>query len=101
MLPSANLPPESVIHALDFSAWKKSAVRQCFPGMRVVFIANIADIPAGGLLAAWGMKPVVGELAADVQILRLEDGFLRSVGLGADLIRPMCLGWYMIGSFRP
>jgi capsular polysaccharide export protein len=28
-------------------------------------------------------------LDGTVQILRLEDGFLRSVGLGADLIRPM------------
>jgi capsular polysaccharide export protein len=35
------------------------------------------------------MKPVAGVLAPGVRILRLEDGFLRSVGLGADLIRPM------------
>ena len=31
----------------------------------------------------------------DVRILRLEDGFLRSVGLGADLIRP--LSWVVDG----
>ena len=43
----------------------------------------------------WGMKPVIGELASDVRILRLEDGFLRSVGLGADLIRP--LSWVVDG----
>lgn len=91
----ASLPSASVIHALDFSAWKRSAVRQCFPAVRVVFIASASHVPSGGVLAVWGMKPVVGELASDVRILRLEDGFLRSVGLGADLIRPM--SWVVDG----
>jgi capsular polysaccharide export protein len=84
-----------VIHALDFSAWKRAAVRQCFPGARVVFVACADDVPAGGVLAVWGMKPVVGEVAPGVRILRLEDGFLRSVGLGADLVRPM--SWVVDG----
>ena len=79
----------SVIHALDFSSWKRAAVCQCFPDAQVVFIASADDVPAGGVLAVWGMKPIVGELASDVRILRMEDGFLRSVGLGVDLIRPM------------
>lgn len=95
MLRHASLLSASVIYALDFSAWKRSAVRQCFPGTRVVFIAVAADAPAGGVLVVWGLKPVVGELAPDVRILRLEDGFLRSVGLGADLIRP--LSWVADG----
>lgn len=64
-------------------------MRQCFPNAQVVFIANAVDVPAGGVLVVWGLKPVLGELAMDVKILRLEDGFLRSVGLGADLVRPM------------
>ncbi|SFI17753.1 capsular polysaccharide export protein [Collimonas sp. OK307] len=95
MLPGASLSAASVIYALDFSAWKKPVVRQCFPAARVVFITSAADTPAGAVLAVWGMKPVVGELAAGVTVLRLEDGFLRSVGLGADLIRP--LSWVVDG----
>jgi capsular polysaccharide export protein len=79
----------SQIYALDFSSWKRSAVCRCFPDARVVFINNAADVPAGGVLAVWGMRPISGEPAADVRILRIEDGFLRSVGLGADLIKPM------------
>lgn len=79
----------SVIHALDFSSWKRSVVRQCFPGKQVVFVADASAVPAGGVLAVWGMKPIAGLLLPGVRILRLEDGFLRSVGLGADLIRPM------------
>ena len=78
-----------VVHALDFSAWKRAVVRQCFPGQRVVFIADAAAVPTGGVLVTWGMKPIDAALAPGVRVLRLEDGFLRSVGLGADLIRPL------------
>lgn len=85
----------SVIHALNFSAWKKKAVRQCFPGTQVRFIANAADAPTSGALVVWGMAPLPGDLATKLTILRLEDGFLRSVGLGADLVRPM--SWVVDG----
>jgi capsular polysaccharide export protein len=89
VVPPARWFDASVIHALDFSAWKRPVLRQCFPRARVVFISSTADAPKGGVLAVWGMKPVVGKLAPGVNIVRLEDGFLRSVGLGADLIRPL------------
>ena len=86
---STELVNASVVYALDFSTWKKSVVRQCLTPASVVFVARVADVPAGGALVVWGMKPFGGELARDVKVLRLEDGFLRSVGLGVDLIRPM------------
>jgi len=86
---------ETCVYALGFSSWKRSVVRQCFPDSKVVFIAHAADVPVAGVLAVWGLKLVLGELAADVKIIRLEDGFLRSVGLGADLIRPM--SWVVDG----
>lgn len=79
----------SVVYALDFSSWKRSSVRQCFPGSKVRFITNVTVVPAGGVLVVWGLRSVKEELAAEVQIVHLEDGFLRSVGLGADLVRPM------------
>lgn len=85
----------SVVYALDFSSWKRSVVCQCLAPARVVFVARVADVPAGGVLAVWGMKPFDGELAPGVRVLRLEDGFLRSVGLGVDLIRPM--SWVIDG----
>ena len=77
------------LYALDFSSWKKSVVSRCFPGQQVIFIAGAADVPAGEVLVVWGMKPIAGELAPQVRIVRLEDGFLRSVGLGVDLVQPM------------
>lgn len=57
--------------------------------MKVLFINDPAQVPAGGRLLVWGMQPVADKLAAGVRLLRAEDGFLRSVGLGADLIRPL------------
>jgi capsular polysaccharide export protein len=85
----SELSVNAKIYALDFSSWKRSVVCRCFPDTKVVFISRVANVPAGGMLVVWGVKPIVGDLAPDVRILRLEDGFLRSVGLGADLIRPM------------
>jgi capsular polysaccharide export protein len=65
-------------------------------------------VPREATVVVWGLKqpfakngrggravsqtmPVtgVGALAEKRKILRLEDGFLRSVGLGADLVRPI------------
>ncbi len=80
---------DSVIYALDFSYWKKSSLRQCFPGKNVIFISNLSAVPKGALLAVWGMKTLVGVPVEGVRVVHLEDGFLRSVGLGADLIRPV------------
>jgi capsular polysaccharide export protein len=79
----------AVVHACDFSIWKKPIVRRFFSGSSVVFVRSASRVPVGGTLAVWGRKPFSGKLPEEVQLIRLEDGFLRSVGLGADLIRPM------------
>jgi len=94
-LPRTSCSDRTLIHALDFSIWKRSVVRQCFPAARVVFVDHVAEVPAGGVLVVWGMKDWCGELPANVRVVRLEDGFLRSVGLGADLIRPV--SWVVDG----
>jgi len=77
------------IYACDFSSWKRPAVRRFFEGANVVFVRSALAVPAGATLAVWGRKPIPGPLADSVKLIRLEDGFLRSVGLGADLIRPL------------
>lgn len=78
-----------VIYALGFSHWKRSFVRAFLRGSEIRFIRNASKVPKGASLAVWGHKPIKGELAAGVELLHLEDGFLRSVGLGADLVRPL------------
>jgi capsular polysaccharide export protein len=74
---------------LDFSFWKRRAVRLCFPGIQVKFVFDASQVPQGAFLAVWGMTPVPTQLAGEFTVARLEDGFLRSVGLGADLIQPL------------
>lgn len=87
----ARFPAE--VYALDFSLWKKSIVRSFFSGSAVRFVRHVDDVPGPATLAVWGRKPLRGTLAAQVSVVRLEDGFIRSVGLGADLVRP--LSWVM------
>lgn len=56
--------------------------------------ARLVPSPADRLLF-WGSSPPLGlaalALATNARLLRLEDGFVRSVGLGSDLVRPHSL----------
>jgi capsular polysaccharide export protein len=51
--------------------------------------ADVARLPGGAVLALWGSAPIPPGLPPGTPVWRLEDGFLRSVGLGADLVRPL------------
>jgi capsular polysaccharide export protein len=75
------------VHA--FPLWKHRFVRRCFPGRRVVFLRDGAPLPREGTLVLWGMAPLPAGLEPRVEVVRMEDGFLRSVGLGAELARPL------------
>jgi capsular polysaccharide export protein len=76
----------STIHAIGFSKWKRPIVRQFFQGSHVDFPGRMSQ-PSGDMaVAIWGPGTNVED---DLPILRVEDGFLRSVGLGAQLIAPL------------
>jgi len=88
----------SQIYAQGFSRWKRPIVRSFFQGSTVRFVRDARRVPQGTVLAVWGRKPIKGRTpigARDSDTVRLEDGFLRSVGLGADLVRP--LSWVIDG----
>lgn len=72
------------ICAQGFSRQKRPVVRSFLQGSRVYFKSG--GCPGRTPVAVWGMRPVESGEAAPV--LRLEDGFLRSVGLGAEWVRP-------------
>ncbi|HEY8357299.1 MAG TPA: capsular polysaccharide biosynthesis protein [Ramlibacter sp.] len=78
------------VHALRFSRWKKPVVRAYFDGSEVRFHRNERSVPAGATAVVWGHKPAPPQAGG---VVRLEDGFLRSVGLGAALVLP--LSWVM------
>ena len=75
----------AIVHAVGFSDYKKPIVRRFCQGSEVVFTRELTD---NATQIVWGRRC---ELAAN--LIRLEDGFIRSVGLGADLVHP--LSWAM------
>ncbi|MCH8532915.1 MAG: capsular polysaccharide biosynthesis protein [Saccharospirillum sp.] len=80
---SAKMPPR--VYAVGYSYWKKPIVRRFFQCSDVIFTKQQADVPKGETIAAWGRAAVPD----DYNVIRLEDGFIRSVGLGADLVQPL------------
>jgi len=61
----------------------------CFSGCNVRFVRDVSKVPCGAVVAAWGRHEISDVEAQGFNVVRVEDGFLRSVGLGADLIRPI------------
>lgn len=78
-----------VLHVVAFPRWKWPVIRQCFPGRTLRFVAAENIPPDARCLVLWGTANVPQGAGAEVRILRVEDGFLRSVGLGAELVRPL------------
>lgn len=84
---------------VGFRRWKAANLRpmlSLYPE-KVLFVKNAAQAAAlqpvkDDCLVCWGRVPPAGvqELAEQtgVRLLRMEDGFVRSVGLGSDLIPP-------------
>lgn len=78
--------------AYGFSRWKQPFVREFLAGRQLAFSQTLPPvIPHHQSLVIWGHKhsDEIEKLEIQGSILRIEDGFLRSVGLGADLIRPL------------
>jgi capsular polysaccharide export protein len=78
--------------AYGFSRWKQPFVRAFLKGSTTKFV-KILPTPSNSenQIVTWGRK-YDDELLAkghEDKVLRIEDGFIRSVGLGADLIRPL------------
>lgn len=78
-----------VVYALGFSRWKHGTLRLCFPEGNVHFVSRLDLVPSGAVLVVWGMSHVPEAFERGIHLVRVEDGFLRSVGLGAELIRPL------------
>ncbi|NWG38599.1 MAG: capsular polysaccharide biosynthesis protein [Hydrogenophilaceae bacterium] len=90
------------VYAKGFSIWKKPIVRKYFQGSEVRFLPGNKSIPPGASLAVWGSRvrqlhgfdpESSGKPPEREHTIQLEDGFLRSVGLGKDLALP--LSWVM------
>jgi len=86
-VPGKRRLPASV-YAIGFSFRKRPMLRRFLPECAVRFVKSVAEVPPGATLATWGL----GEAGVDRsrnEVVRIEDGFLRSVGLGAELVAPL------------
>src|SRR5438045_8820654 len=76
------------VFACGFSRNKRRILRR-FAGDSIVHcVRHARRIPSGSTLLLWGSTAAPPGLAADVTLIRVEDAFLRSAGLGAGLARP-------------
>ena len=80
--------------AFGFTPWKQRNLRRFLAGSQLRFRAPWRRIPQGvDAVVVWGRRarPKLLDAAARRQlpVLQVEDGFLRSVGLGADLVDPV------------
>ncbi len=86
--------------ACGFSGWKKRFVGHYFGSKSALRFSNldsrsIASLKVNNRVVGWSSK-ITDEFRGScerkgVELWRMEDGFVRSVGLGADLVRPMSL----------
>jgi capsular polysaccharide export protein len=61
--------------------WKRQAFARFFQGSELHIVPRAEDIAADRCQLVWGAH-------AGDNLIRVEDGFIRSVGLGADLTQP-------------
>ncbi|MGM0767979.1 MAG: capsular polysaccharide biosynthesis protein [Pseudomonadota bacterium] len=66
--------------------WKRKALNRFVAGS-VLVDERKARVPEGATRIVWGLA------AAAEPVVRVEDGFIRSVGLGGDLVQP--LSWVL------
>lgn len=81
-------------YALGFSLRKRALVCQFLGQGMIRFVSSDRRIPDGSVVAVWASGPYGIQWApveshARFSRVFLEDGFLRSVGLGADLVKPL------------
>lgn len=82
-------PPR--VQAVGFSDWKQPVAKRFFAGSTLDFLPLPAALADGQARAVWG-RPAPGHpvlAGAEGRVLRVEDGFLRSVGLGAHWVEPL------------
>lgn len=81
----------SSVQLVAFSKWKRPIARAFLAGSTLQCVDAPHPLPLGAARAVWGRPPDAANVstADGAPLLRLEDGFLRSVGLGANWVRPL------------
>jgi capsular polysaccharide export protein len=92
-------PAAKRAYAVGFSLWKRGFLPEFFGSgvgeTKFVTPCSLENLPYenGDMVVLWGRKhdAEAMHVPAHIPVWRMEDGFLRSVGLGSDLRRPSSL----------
>lgn len=93
------------INAIGFSPWKKTFIRDYLNRMQnqIKFLKKLPNnLHNEHSYVVWGnkyKKRVADAKATGTHLFKVEDGFIRSVGLGAHLIRPLSLVFDAVGIY--
>jgi capsular polysaccharide export protein len=85
------------IHSvLGIAYWKKPTVTPLlWAGAKVPYGRTLDDLPEGGAVAIWRARLTAAQERAleqrDPPVIEIEDGFIRSAGLGADCVPPLSI----------
>ncbi|MBB2917260.1 capsular polysaccharide biosynthesis protein [Cupriavidus alkaliphilus] len=98
---SINEESRGVLYCVGMSRWKRAVATPFLrtPSSRIHFVPRLNPkelnmLPGGARLVVWGSREVAlceAAVARGISVLRLEDGFVRSAGLGSDLHAPLSL----------
>ena len=81
---------------VGFAFWKKATVAPLlWRGSELPFFSGSAGIESGDRIAIWKSRVTAATVAEleqkNVQLVEVEDGFIRSAGLGADCVPPLSI----------
>ncbi|VEJ20334.1 capsular polysaccharide biosynthesis protein [Neisseria animaloris] len=89
------------LYCVGMSLWKQAVIKPFFnvPSCRLHFVSSFkklekSALPSDARLLVWGngsQKSADFAQKHNLPILRMEDGFIRSVGLGSNLVPPLSL----------
>jgi len=83
-----------IVAALGFAHWKKPTVAPLlWNGRETPFRRSLPQLCPAGEVALWRSRvaPADNAKLADKPVLEVEDGFIRSAGLGADCVPPLSI----------
>lgn len=102
---SINVDFKGIVNFFGFSRWKELYLKQYFnlPANHLFFIDKTSRLGVADHVVFWGMfnKKRYGLSYQETKTTTwvMEDGFIRSVGLGAKLTRPLSLALDSIGIY--
>lgn len=86
----------SIHSVMGIAYWKKPTVTQLlWGGSKVPYGRSLHDFPEGSSVAIWRARLSASQQRAIAEarpaVIEIEDGFIRSAGLGADCVPPLSI----------